>query len=96
MTISEYLYRERGLKLHDLALSVVREKGTPIPAGSIPIMEYRRGLLSVRYWPQQGRLEVWHGRKVLRVERWGSKRQLIRYEPGSWEGDLMEAAKVAA
>jgi hypothetical protein len=84
---------ERALNMHDLALSVVRERGTPIPVGVIPIMEYRRGLLSVRYWPQQGRLEVSH---VLSVERWGGKGQLIHYAPGSWEGDLMEAAKVAA
>ena len=88
---------QRALRMHDLALSVVREKGTPIPVGTIPIMEYRRGTLAVRYWPQQGRLDIWHaGSKVLTIERWGGKLQLIRYEPGSWERDLSEAAKLAA
>ena len=40
----EDIATERALKMHDLALSVMREKGTPIPVGPIPIMEYRRGL----------------------------------------------------
>jgi hypothetical protein len=85
------------LRLHDLALSVMRVKGTPIPVGAIPIMEYRRGALAVRYWPQRGRLYVWHGgSKVLAIERWDSKLQLKRYEPGTWEGVLAQAAKVAA
>jgi hypothetical protein len=46
MTRDEHVHR-----LHDQALSVMRVKGTPIPVGSIPIMEYRRGTLAVRYWP---------------------------------------------
>jgi hypothetical protein len=92
----EDIATERALKMHDLALSVMREKGTPIPVGPIPIMEYRRGLLAVRYWPKQGRLDVWHGSKVLSVERWGSKPQIIRYTPGDWERHLINAAKVAA
>jgi hypothetical protein len=72
---------EHVLRLHDQALSVMRLKGTPILVGVIPIMEYRRGTFAVRYWPQQGRLDVWHGgRKVLTIERWGGK-QLVRYEP---------------
>jgi hypothetical protein len=72
-------------------------EGTPIPVGSIPIMEYRRGTLAVRYWPQQGRLDVWYGGgKVLTIERWGGKLQLKRYVPGPWEGVLAQAAKVAA
>ena len=88
---------ERALKMHDLALSVMRVEGTPIPVGAIPIMEYRRGTLAVRYWPQQGRLDVWHGgSKVLTTERWGGKLQLVRYVPGTWEGVLVQAAKVAA
>ena len=88
---------QRALKMHDLALSVMRDKGTPIPIGAIPIMEYRRGTVAVRYWPQRGRLYVWHGgSKVLAIERWGGKLQLKRYEPGHWEHVLMDAAKVAA
>ncbi len=92
----EDIATERALKMHDLALSVMREKGTPIPVGPIPIMEYRRGLPAVRYWPKRGRLDVWHGRKVLSVERWAGKPQIIRYVPGHWERHLIEAAKVAA
>jgi hypothetical protein len=90
-------HEQHALRLHDLALSVMRVKGTPIPIGAIPIMEYRRGTLAVRYWPQRGRLYVWHGgSKVLAIERWGGKLQLKRYEPGHWEHVLMDAAKVAA
>jgi hypothetical protein len=84
-------------RLHDLALSLMRERGTPIPVAAIPIMEYQRGTLALRYWPQHGRLDVWHkGSKVMAVERWGGRLQLVRYVPGIWERMLAQAAKVAA
>jgi hypothetical protein len=44
---------QRALRMHDLALSVVREKGTPIPVGTIPIMEYRRGTLPFATGPSK-------------------------------------------
>jgi hypothetical protein len=88
---------EHVVRLHDQALSVMRVKGTPIPVGSIPIMEFRSGTLAVRYWPQQGRLDVWYGGgKMLTIERWGGKLQLVHYVPGPWEGVLAQAAKLAA
>ena len=64
--------------------------------GSTVIREYSYGLLTIRYQPEQGSLDIWFVGKVLAVERWCGKPQLIRYTAGSWEGDLMEAAKVAA
>jgi hypothetical protein len=87
---------EHALKLYELALSVMRERGTPIPIGSMPIIEYRSGLLAVRYWPKQGRLDVWYGTKVLTVERWIGTLHVARYHPGPWELQLEQAAKVAA
>jgi hypothetical protein len=87
---------EHAMKLYDLALSVLRARGRPRLIGSTFIREYSYGLLTIRYQPEQGSLDIWFVGKVLAVERWCSKPQLIRYTAGSWEGDLREAAKVAA
>ena len=87
---------EHAMKLYDLALCVVRARARPRPIGSRIIREYAYGLLKIRYQPEQGSLDIWFVGKVLAVERWCGKPQLIRYMPGSWEADLMEAAKVAA
>jgi hypothetical protein len=41
-------------------------------------------------------LDVWFERRVLSVERFAWKPQIIRYKPGDWERHLINAAKVAA
>ena len=87
---------EHALSLYDSALALVREKGRSRLVGSTVLFEYNLGLLTIRHRSEQGSLDVWFGRNVLTVERWGGKLQLIRYEAGSWERDLSEAAKLAA
>jgi hypothetical protein len=87
---------EHALSLYDSALALVREKGRSRLVGSTVLSEYNLGLLTIRHRPEQGSLDVWFARNVLTVERWGGKLQLIRYEAGSWERDLSEAAKLAA
>ena len=87
---------ERALNMHDLALSVVRSKGVTKFEGSGTLLEYRYGLLTVQYRSGRGQLDVWCVEKVLAVERFGGKPQLIRYVPGAWERVLTQAAKVAA
>jgi len=82
--------------LHDLALSIVRAEGTPVADGSTIVHEYRRGLLTIRYWPAQRSLDVVCIRKVLTVERWLGGLHVTLYSPGSWEQQLERAATVAA
>ena len=89
--------KERALKMHDLALSVVRSKGVPRLDGPTTVLEYRYGLLTIHYRSGVGALDVWCVHKVLVVDRFAGKPQLIRYVPGAWERVLMQAAsKVAA
>ena len=87
---------KRTIELHDLALSVVRSKGVTRLEGSTTVLEYRYGLLLVQYRSGKGELDVWFGRRVLSVERFPWKPQIIRYTPGHWERHLIEVAKVAA
>ncbi len=87
---------ERALKLHDLALSVLRAKGVVKLDGLASGLEYRHGLLNIQYRPDQGQLDVWFERRVLSVERFRHKTQVLRYVPGHWERHLFEAARVAA
>jgi hypothetical protein len=87
---------EHTMNLYDVALSVVRARARPRLIGSTVIREFSYGLLTIRYQPERGSLDIWFAGKGLAVQRWCGKPQLVRYEPGSWEGDLMEAAKVAA
>ncbi len=87
---------ERALKLHDLALSVLRAKGVVKLDGLASGLEYRDGLLNIQYRPDQGQLDVWFERRVLSVERFRHKTQVLRYVPGHWERHLFEAARVAA
>jgi hypothetical protein len=87
---------ERALKLYDLALSVVRVKGTVKLDGLASGLEYRGGLLNIEWRPDQGQLDIWSARRVLSVERFRGKPQVIQYTPGHWELRLIEAAKVAA
>jgi len=92
----EDIATERALKMHDLALSVVRSKGVTRLEGSSTILEYKYGLLTIQYRSGVGCLDVWFVSRVLSVERFAGKPQLIRYVPGHWERHLIEAAKVAA
>ena len=92
----EDIATERALKLHDLALSLLRVGGTVKLDGLASGLEYRGGLFSIEWRPDQGQLDVWCGRRVLSVERFRGKPQIIRYVPGNWELRLIEAARVAA
>ena len=87
---------ERALRMHDLALSVVRSRHVTRLEGSATLLEYRYGRLTILYRPSDGWLDVWFVQKVLSVERFTGKPQLIHYTPGHWERHLIEAAKVAA
>ena len=57
---------------------------------------YRGGLFNIECRPDQGQLDIWSGRRVLSVERFRGKPQVIHYVPGPWELHLIEAVKVAA
>ena len=92
----EDITTERGLRMHDLALSVVRSKGMPKLEGSTTTLEYRYGMLTIQYRSGLGQLDVWFTRKVLSVERFAGKAQLIHYAPGHWEHHLIGVAKAAA
>jgi hypothetical protein len=92
----EDLATERALKMHDLALSVVRSKGFTRLEGSTRILEYRCGLLNILYRSALGQLDVWFLRRVLSVDRFAGRPRIIRYMPGHWERHLIEAVKVAA
>jgi hypothetical protein len=87
---------ERALKMHDLALSVVRSKGVTKLEDSTTVLEYQYGRLLIQYRSGKGQLDVWFERRVLSVERFAWKPQIIRYRPGDWEHHLINAAKVAA
>jgi hypothetical protein len=92
----EDIAQERALKLHDLALSVVRARGRTIVEGSESVVKFRHGLLDIQYRPDRGQLDVWFHRKVLSVHSFRRKTHLMHYLPGHWELDLIGAAKVAA
>ena len=92
----ENIATERALKLYELALSVVRVKGTVKLDGLASGLEYRGGLLNIEWRPDQGQIDIWSARRVLSVERFRGKPHVIHYVPGRWELLLIEAAKVAA
>lgn len=77
--------------MHDLALSVLRSKGVPRLDGGSTVLEYRYGLLTI-HRSGVGALDVWCAPKVLVVDRFAGKPQLIRYVPGAWGRVLMQAA----
>lgn len=81
---------ERALRLHALALALLRSSGTSIALRSAHVTVYRRGALTMRYWPTQGLLDVWHGEKVLVIERRDGKLLVAYYKAGIWERDLEE------
>ena len=85
---------ERARRLRDLAVALMRLKGTSFAVGLATVTVYRRGALTMRYWPKQGQLEVWYGSKVFEVERREGKPHVVHYEPGIWERELeAEAAQ---
>jgi predicted nucleic acid-binding protein len=65
----EDIATERALKMHDLALSVVRSRGLTRLEGSTTVLEYRYGILNIQYRSGHGQLDVWFMRRVLSVER---------------------------
>ncbi len=88
--------REHSLALHGLALSLVQQRGRSRLIGSTRVQEYDYGVLTIRHWPNRNALHDYFARRVLSVERWSGTLEVIRYEPGSWEADLKEAAQLAA
>jgi hypothetical protein len=93
---SDNIANERALKLYEVALSLLRLKGTVKLDGLASGLEYRGRLLNIEWRPDQGQLDIWSGRRVLSVERFCGKPQVIHYLPGRWELHLIEAVKVAA
>jgi len=82
----------RALKLYELALSVLRVKGTVKLDGLDSGLEYRGRSLTIQSRAEQGQLDVWCGRRVLSIERFGGKPQVILYVPGHWELHMIEIA----
>jgi hypothetical protein len=50
--------KERALKMHYLALSVLRVKGTVKLDGLASGLEYRGRLLDIEWRPEQGQLDI--------------------------------------
>jgi len=88
--------KEHALALHGLALSIVRQRGRPRLVGNTSVNEYDYGVLTIRHWPNRNALDVYFVGRVLSVEQWSGTLQVSRYDPGTWETDLREAAKLAA
>jgi hypothetical protein len=77
-------------------LAVLRVKGTVKLDGLDSGLEYRGSHLAIQSRAEQEQLDIWCGRRVLSIERFGGRPQVILYVPGHWELRLIEAAKVAA
>ena len=86
----------RALKLYELALAVLRARGTVKLDGLDSGLEYRGRSLTIHSRAEQGQLDVGCGRRVLSIERFAGRPQVILYVPGHWEFRLIQAAKVAA
>ena len=82
----------RALELYQRALSIVDAKGHLLTVGLLTYKEYRQEALSIRYFPSTGHLEVWHGRKVLNVNREYGQLKVRHYVRGDWEAALEEAS----
>ena len=83
----------RALELYQLAQSLAEAEGRLVTVGLLTYKEYRQEPLSIRYFPSTGHLEVWHGRKVLNVNREYGQLKVRHYAPGEWEKQLEEVAK---
>ena len=82
----------RALEMYQLALSLVEADGVPLALGVTPFKEYRTETLTIHYLPKWGHMEVWSGRKVVTIERYGGNLRVIRYSPGEWEDELEAVA----
>ena len=80
--------REHALNLHDVALSLVRQRGRQRLVGNTRVNEYDYVVLTIRHWPNRNALDIYFAGRVLSIERWSGNLQVIRYAPGSWETDL--------
>jgi len=84
----------RALELYKLALALVEAKGAPYTFGVTTFKEYRQGNLTIHYLPRSGHIDVWYGRKVLTIDRWGGPPKVTRYSPGEdWEDELEAASR---
>ena len=83
---------DRVRHLRDLAVALTRCKGTSFADGLATVTVCRDGPLTIRYWPKQGLLDVWYGKKVLVIERREGKPHVVHYEPGIWEQELAAQA----
>jgi hypothetical protein len=86
--------RKRALRMHDLALSLVQSKGLQFQSGALPMLQYKRGNLTIHYLPKAGHLSVWYRYKVLTVNPRQGIPRVARYLPGEWE-ELEDAANTS-
>ena len=84
----------RALELYQFAQLLADAKGRLVTVGLLTYKEYRQEALSIRYFPSTGHLEVWHGRKVLNVNREYGQLKVRHYVPGEWEAALEKAVSV--
>jgi hypothetical protein len=78
--------------MYELALSVVEAKGTLVPVGFGTVMEYRTENITIHYLPKSGHMDIWSGRRVLKIERVRGEVQAALYVPGGWEDELEASA----
>ena len=84
---------EHAIKLHDLALSVVRSKGVTKLDGSTTVLEYRYGRLLIQYRSGKGELDVWFEPSSAIGRTFAGKPQIMRYTPGDWERHLIACSE---
>ena len=51
--------REHALMLHDLGLSLVRQRGRRRLVGNTSVNEYDYGVLTIRHWPNRNALDIY-------------------------------------
>jgi hypothetical protein len=83
---------KRALQMYELAMALVKTKGALVPISLGVLREYRAGSVTIHYLPQSGHMDVWSGRKVLKIERRAGTVHVTRYTPGDWEDELATAA----
>jgi hypothetical protein len=86
--------RKRALRMHDLAVSLVQAKGLQFQSGALPMLQYKRGNLTIHYLPKAGHLSVWYRYKVLTINPRQGILRITRYLPGEWEEELEDAADI--
>jgi hypothetical protein len=78
--------------MYELAMALVKTKGALVPIGLGMLREYRVGSVTIHYLPKSGHMDVWYGRKVLKIERRAGSVHVTRYVPGYWEDELKAAS----